>query len=704
MEAYRRQGLFKSQGLQSSSDKPLGPHVYAIADLAYRQMMREGTERKPQAVLISGESGAGKTESTKIVMLYLTTLGSASMGSSTAGEGSLTSSSGGEANLDIMDRVLQSNPILEAFGNARTLRNDNSSRFGKFIELGFSRSGQLLGAKVDTYLLEKVRLGFHASGERNYHIFYQVVRGATPEQHAKFHFNEGHTGGLELANYFHYTGQGGAPQLREFTDEEGLAYTIKAMKKMNWPQEKIDNVLSLVAGLLHLGQVTFAAGEVNGEESSEIEDDKILGYAAELIGVDLDAIRSALTQRIMEARGERMTLVLNCARALDARDALTKTIYGALFLWVVKQVNECIIWSNDRDKVNSVGVLDIFGFESFAVNSFEQLCINFTNEALQQQFNKFIFKMEQAEYEREKIEWAFIDFPDNQDCLDLIQSRPHGILAMLDDECRLPKGSDRNWANRLYKMHLDGKKNQATVEGEEEPRFIASAIQKSKAMFCIRHFAGVVAYSSETGFLEKNKDEIPLAAKALFETAPNQLVRDIYALQLGSSEVKSVTASGKKATKTRTVGAQFKDQLLDLMKKVETTEPHYIRCLKPNDKAKPKLLVRSRLTEQLRYGGVLEAVRVARMGYPVRLAHADFFTRYRVLLPSSDLPWTVDESNISPQSLCTQLVDSILKDGEESHEEKYSKNNSIALRIRLRQKALVCIFFSLLIVFSSCKN
>ena len=233
--------------------------------------------QKPQAVLISGESGAGKTESTKIVMLYLTTLGSALVDTSNDEEdkkdGSPGDNDSGKA--DIMERVLQSNPILEAFGNAKTLRNDNSSRFGKFIELGFSRSGQLLGAKVDTYLLEKVRLGFHASGERNYHIFYQLLRGASPEQHSRFHFNEGHTGGLELTNFFHYTGQGGAPHLREFTDEEGLAYTIKAMKKMQWSEEKIDKVLSLVAGLLHLGQVSFVPGEVNGEESSEVIDDAL---------------------------------------------------------------------------------------------------------------------------------------------------------------------------------------------------------------------------------------------------------------------------------------------------------------------------------------------------------------------------------------------------------------------------------------------
>jgi len=371
----------------------LGPHVYAIADLAYRQMM--APERISQSILISGESGAGKTESTKIVMLYLTTLGTSH--SDDAKEEKM-------GDMSTMERVLQSNPILETFGNARTLRNDNSSRFGKFIELGFSRGGTLLGAKVQTYLLEKVRLGFHASGERNYHIFYQLLRGATDEQKKRYNFHDGDTHGLELSNYYHYTGQGGAPNLREFTDEEGLKYTMKAMRSIGWDAVKIDKVLSLIAGLLHLGQVNFDSVEnEGGQEVAAIANDTDLKSAASLLGVDERMLRSALTERILVTRGEAITIQVAPEKAADSRDALTKTIYGALFLWVVSEVNNSIIWKNESEVRSSTGVLDIFGFECFAVNSFEQLCINYTNEALQQQFNKFIFKMEQLEYEREKI-------------------------------------------------------------------------------------------------------------------------------------------------------------------------------------------------------------------------------------------------------------------------------------------------------------
>jgi myosin-5 len=560
-----------------------------------------------------------------------------------------------------MERVLQSNPILEAFGNAKTLRNDNSSRFGKFIELGFNRAGILQGARVQTYLLEKVRIGYHASGERNYHIFYQLLRGATDEQHKKYGFHDGLTGGLELSNYFHLTGQGGAPQLREFSDEDGLKYTLKSMRSMGWDDGKIDHVLSIIAGILHLGQVKFEGTmDASGQEIATIADEKTVADAAELLGVDLDKLVTALTIRIVVARNDRIRANLTPHQAADARDALAKTVYGAVFLWVVSEVNNCIKWENDKDIRSSAGVLDIFGFESFAVNSFEQLCINFTNEALQQQFNRFIFKLEQEEYEREQIDCAFIEFPDNQDCLDTIQARPKGILALLDDECKLgQRGNDKNWANKLNQTYLP-EKNQ---EVSDNTRYSATKMQQVKGVFCVRHFAGPVAYTAETNFLEKNRDEIPLTAQSLFEEDSSDLMKEIYAVQKKQSEDSGSDKGGP--AKQKTVAQQFKVQLDSLIAMIETTDPHYIRCLKPNDAAKPKLLTRKRLTEQLRYGGVLEAVRVARMGYPVRLDHAGFFKRYRMLLPSvpeSVLPWSMDDHN-DPQTLCVKFMDTLLAEG-----------------------------------------
>jgi len=622
-------------------------------------MMAE--ERKSQSILISGESGAGKTETTKIVMLYLTTLGTPEDSSGPNVEVGVEEVHDSNEKLSIMERVLQSNPILEAFGNAKTLRNDNSSRFGKFIELGFNRAGILQGAKVQTYLLEKVRIGFHASGERNYHIFYQLLRGATEEQHHKYCFHDGLTGGLELANYFHLTGQGGAPTLREFTDEEGLKYTLKSMRSMGWDEGKIDMVLSIVAGILHLGQVKFESKMSDGgQEVAQIADEKTVADAAKLLGVDLEKLTTALTVRIIVTRGDEIRIDLAPDKAQDARDALAKTVYGALFLWVVKEVNNCIMWENDKDIRSSAGVLDIFGFESFAINSFEQLCINFTNEALQQQFNKFIFKLEQEEYERENISWAFISFPDNQDCLDTIISRPQGILTMLDDECKLgQRGSDRNWVKRLNDTYIP-ERNQ---EVSDNTRYSATKMQQVKGIFCVRHFAGNVAYTAETSFLEKNRDEIPLTAQTLFEEDSSDLIKEIYNIQLSASEDTSASAKSGPA-KSKTVSQQFKAQLTSLIEMIETTDPHYIRCLKPNDAAKPKLMTRKRLTEQLRYGGVLEAVRVARMGYPVRMDHGGFFKRYRMLLPSvgeDRLPWSAEDQD--PQQLSEKLLDIVLEEG-----------------------------------------
>jgi len=654
-EAYRQEGLFKSQGM-GTPGSGLEPHIYAVADRSYRQMMQE--QRRSQSILISGESGAGKTESTKIVLKYLTTLGNM---------GLAENEDSGE--MSVMEKVLQSNPVLEAFGNARTLRNDNSSRFGKFIELGFTRAGHLIGAKVQTYLLEKVRLAFHGSGERNYHIFYQILRGATEEDKKRFEFNEGDTGGMELPMYYHFTGQGGAPHLREQSDEDELVETIKAMNNLGWSQETIDAVMAICAGIIHLGQIQFnkKTDEESGLEVADIEEDKSVPLCARLLGVEEEKLKEALTERLLVARGQEIKTKLTIDASRDARDALAKTVYGALFLWVVEQVNKSIMWENDDDVRSSVGVLDIFGFECFATNSFEQLCINFTNEALQQQFNKFIFKLEQEEYEAESIEWAFISFPDNQDCLDTIQKPKVGILAMLDEECRLPKGSDRNFCKRLCDRYLP-EKNQTT---SDNTRFISSKIQQSKGMFCVRHFAGVVEYNAITNFMEKNKDEIPLTAQNMFETAPSQLLKDVYNAQKIEAEGRKPAESNKPGRKpaSKTVSQQFKEQLNSLIESVSKTDPHYIRCLKPNDAAKANMLTRKRLTEQLRSGGVLEAVRVARAGYPVRLIHDHFFQRYRMLLPqvSGDkLPWNLEGQ--AAQVLCVKLVDAVLADGAKNQE------------------------------------
>lgn len=633
--------------------------------------------RKSQSILISGESGAGKTESTKFVMRYLTTLGSESVDSDSKEED--------KEEISMMDRVLQSNPILEAFGNARTVWNNNSSRFGKFIELGFSHDGgHLLGAKIQTYLLEKVRVSNHASGERNYHIFYQLLRGASDEQKKDFGFDQEVTNGMDIAEYYHFTGQGGAPALLERADEDGLQRTLNAMESLGWDRSKTNAVLSIIAGLLHLGQITFDGIESGGQEIAQLSDIHNVSLVASHLGFSEEKLKIALTARLLTTRGEAITVNLSPEQALVSRDALAKHIYGVLFLWLVSEVNKSIIWKNSHKVKSSIGVLDIFGFECFSVNSFEQLCINYINEALQQQFNNFVFKSEQVEYSKEGIQCDFISFPDNKDCLNMIQDKPYGILAMLDDECRLgTRGNNKKWAARLYKQYLGGKDQ---VESDNK-RFKATAIMKSRSSFCIKHFAGSVEYTATTDFLGKNRNEVSASARSLFESSQSWLNKEIYAIH------KLETGQSKKGQRTgsKTVSQQFKEQLMHLTKKIESTEPHYIRCLKPNDAAKPNILMRRRLSEQLRYGGVLEAMRVARLGFPVRFTHTVFLQRYSVMIPicaEEEVNWQVD--GIKGQTVCVHLVNRFLekKKIEYNIRDKSLRNEELKRSEKIRRMQL----------------
>jgi myosin-5 len=503
-----------------------------------------------------------------------------------------------------MDKVLQSNPILEAFGNARTIRNDNSSRFGKFIEMHFNKRAALIGASIRTYLLEKVRLPTHAENERNFHIFYQMCSGASDEERIRWR--------LRPLQDYHYTNQGECYTLRHVRDEDEWPATRQAMRTLNFSENDTEALLSCTAGLLQLGQVRFqpdADGE-GAEIDSTPESMEALRHGAELCGLQIEALRRAMLVKTMEMRGELFTMKLRPGPAADARDALAKALYGRLFDWIVQMINTSIQCERREIKAD-ISVLDIFGFECFKNNSFEQLCINYTNETLQQQFNQFVFKMEQEEYSRENIQWSFIEFPDNQDCLDLVEHRTNGIFAILDDECRLPKGSDDKFAARLYKAL------------EDHPRFFADVKQRRDHRFCVNHYAGRVEYNTST-FMDKNKDQLPKEASTLFGSATFDLVRRVF------SDAVSEMAS-RKQPGLRSVGLQFKDSLHQLMEKIYSNKPHYIRCLKPNDENSAEQFWRVRVCEQLRYGGVLEAVRVARSGFPVRLAHNQFYSTYRML-------------------------------------------------------------------------
>ncbi|CAM9590046.1 unnamed protein product [Ectocarpus fasciculatus] len=647
---YFNMGYMRQQGIEPP--QALGPHVFAIADSAYRDMMKgihagksAGMGPVNQSILISGESGAGKTESTKFVMRYLTTVGN--------GEDGVELEKG-----SIMDRVLQSNPILEAFGNARTIRNDNSSRFGKFIELMFNKRGNLLGAGIETYLLEKVRIPTQAENERNFHIFYQMCKGGDDEERERWE--------LQGPEEYHFVNQGDCYDLRKVEDEDEFVHTKAALTTMGFEASSIQTIFDIMAGLIHLGELEFEANEEDEAAmlSDEEENQECMARVCRLCYLPEEGLLRALTSKTIEVgpRKEKTTIKLKDHQAYDARDALAKAFYGQLFNWLVATINSHI--NCDRKEVKaSVGVLDIFGFECFEHNSFEQLCINYTNETLQQQFNQFVFKMEQKEYSKEGIEWSFVEFPDNQDCLDLIEGKKKGLLTMLDDECRMGiRGTDANYASRLYKEHA------------ETERFEADSAMRTKLCFAVKHYAGQVEYHVET-FCDKNKDELPKESDELFASSANDFVVNLFA----PAGAKKAKTKGKKPAAPKpkkdasgvaglkpTVGTQFKDQLHNLMDMIRDTRPHYIRCIKPNDNAEPDEVSRVRVMEQLRYGGVLEAVRVARSGYPVRLPHKDFYVRYRCLISlnkkvkKSRYPLRLKGGTAMAQKMCKDLVKHVL--------------------------------------------
>ena len=640
------------------------PHIYAIAADAYRSMMRaanaavvkkqrvdrpqQQSSQPPtqnQSILVSGESGAGKTVTTKIIMRYLATL---SQRSHAAG--------GQEQRANIESQVLQSNPILESFGNARTVRNDNSSRFGKFIEIQFHPSGCLVSASIETYLLEKVRLIFQAPGERNYHIFYELLAGLSSRERTDLQL------GRMTAHDFRMTAISGTFDRRDGVDDRDSYRELRdALDTVGFSRQEQTDLFTVASAVLHASNLTFchpreyeSNDDRNHQRHHHGDDDASaldvsnpsLRAAVELLGVRVGDLNEALCRVAIEARGEILYKNMSVQQAQKATEALIKMTYGALFTYIVRRVNGSIdtraaspatgaapydLDAQQPLPTASIGVLDIFGFESFDVNSFEQLCINYCNEALQQQFNRFVFKLEQLEYQREGIEWSFISFPDNQDVLDLIEKKHEGILSVLDEQCRLPRCTDSSFARSIYEKCGD------------HPRFEATRTQQGEMTFSIQHYAGLVQYDTN-GFLEKNKDELPKETIDLLKSSTNSFIAQLgFELdEAGSPSSTSATsrtpASQKKVLNRassslmrESVGSQFSSQLRELRTRIETTEPHYVRCLKPNDDLVPHQFNALVIADQLRCAGVLEAIRVSRVGFPHRYYHDHFVQRYFVL-------------------------------------------------------------------------
>ncbi|KAG4197582.1 hypothetical protein ERO13_A05G032500v2 [Gossypium hirsutum] len=558
----------------------LSPHVFAVADVAYKAMMNEG---KSNSILVSGESGAGKTETTKMLMRYLAYLGGRS----------------GVEGRTVEQQVLESNPVLEAFGNAKTVRNNNSSRFGKFVEIQFDKNGRISGAAVRTYLLERSRVCQISNPERNYHCFY-LLCAAPPEVREKFKLGD--------PKSFHYLNQSSCYALDGVDDAQEYLTTIRAMDIVGISEEEQEAIFCVVAAILHLGNIEFAKGA--DVDSSVIKDEKSrfhLNMTAELLKCDIKSLENALIKRVMVTPEEIITRTLDPVAAVGSRDALSKTIYSRLFDWLVDKINFSI--GQDPNSKQLIGVLDIYGFESFKLNSFEQFCINFTNEKLQQHFNQHVFKMEQEEYTKEEINWSYIEFVDNQDVLDLIEKKPGGIIALLDEACMFPKSTHETFAQKLFQTFKNNK------------RFIKPKL--SRTSFTISHYAGEVTYLADL-FLDKNKDYVVAEHQDLLTASKCSFVASLFPPPAEESS---------KSSKFSSIGSRFKLQLQSLMETLNSTEPHYIRCVKPNNVLKPAIFENANIIQQLRCGGVLEAIRISCAGYPTRRTFYEFLHRFGVLAP-----------------------------------------------------------------------
>ncbi|CAI9727339.1 myosin-VIIa-like isoform X1 [Octopus vulgaris] len=580
---YQVLSIYTPEIIQMYRDKKIGelsPHIFAIADNSYFSMKRY---QQDQCVIISGESGAGKTESTKLILQFLAAI---------SGQHSW-----------IEQQILEANPIMEAFGNAKTIRNDNSSRFGKYIDIHFNSTGSIEGARIDQYLLEKSRIVNQAPDERNYHIFYCMLAGMSSAEKAQFELTD-------AKNYYYLT-QGKSLVCEGRDDAKEYANIRSAMKVLMFKDNEVVEILKILASLLHLGNIRYNAIQVNNIDASEILDIAHVKKAAQMLGVDSQSLIDALTTRTIFTRGDSVTSTMGTAASVDVRDAFVKGIYGRMFVWIVDKINEAIYKPtiSPSHYRTSIGVLDIFGFENFDHNSFEQMCINYANENLQQFFVQHIFKLEQEEYNSEGINWQHIEFVDNQDALDLIAVKPMNLISLIDEESKFPKGTDSTLLSKLHQQHGN---NSNYLRAKSEISMV----------FGLNHFAGVVFYDTR-GFLEKNRDTFSVDLIHLIQTSSNAFLTDLF--------VSEVTMGNETRKRAPTLGAQFKKSLDSLMRTLSSCQPFFVRCIKPNDYKKPHMFDRTLCCRQLRYSGMMETIRIRRAGYPIRHLFKDFVDRYRVL-------------------------------------------------------------------------
>jgi myosin-5 len=601
-------------------------------------------DQKNQTIVVSGESGAGKTVSAKYIMRYFATRESPDNPGKRRGK--IDSMSETE------EQILATNPIMEAFGNAKTTRNDNSSRFGKYIEIMFNKQTDIIGAKIRTYLLERSRLVFQPLKERNYHIFYQLVAGATDAEREEL--------SLKPVEEFSYLNQGSAPVIDGMDDKAEFEATKASLTKIGVPSDTQSQIFRLLAALLHMGDVKISATRT---DSNLAPDEPALIKACGLLGIDANNFAKWTVKKQLITRGEKIVSNLTQQQAIVVRDSVAKFIYSSLFDWLVERTNESLATEEVLSHAHSfIGVLDIYGFEHFAKNSFEQFCINYANEKLQQEFNAHVFKLEQEEYVREQIDWTFIDFADNQPCIDLIEGKL-GILSLLDEESRLPMGSDEQFVTKLH-HNYSGDKHKFY----KKPRF-------GKSAFTVCHYAVDVTYESD-GFIEKNRDTVPDEHMEVLKASSNKFLLEVLdvAAQIREKETTpaasakpgaAVSAGRRMATNRKpTLGGIFKSSLIELMQTINSTDVHYIRCIKPNEAKSAWQFDGPMVLSQLRACGVLETVRISCAGYPTRWTYEEFAMRYYMLVPSSG--WTPEIRHMA-----TAILKKALGDGKNDGTDKY---------------------------------
>nr|XP_042697191.1 myosin-1B isoform X3 [Chrysemys picta bellii] len=579
------------------------PHIFSISDNAYQFML---TDRENQSILITGESGAGKTVNTKRVIQYFATI---------AVSGEKKKDEPGKMHGTLEDQIISANPLLEAFGNAKTVRNDNSSRFGKFIRIHFGTTGKLASADIETYLLEKSRVTFQLKAERSYHIFYQIMSNKKPELIEMLLIS---TNPYD----FPFVSQGEIT-VASIDDQEELIATDSAIDILGFNSDEKMAIYKLTGAVMHYGNMKFK--QKQREEQAEPDGTEVADKAAYLMGLNSADLLKALCYPRVKVGNEYVTKGQTVQQVHNSVGALAKAVFEKMFLWMVIRINQQLDTKQPRQYF--IGVLDIAGFEIFDYNSLEQLCINFTNEKLQQFFNHHMFVLEQEEYKKEGIEWEFIDFGmDLAACIELIE-KPMGIFSILEEECMFPKATDVSFKNKLYDQHL-GKSNNF-----QKPK---PAKGKAEAHFALMHYAGTVDYNI-TGWLEKNKDPLNETVIGLYQKSSLKTLALLFAAYGGDAESGGGGKKGgkKKGSSFQTVSALFRENLNKLMSNLKSTHPHFVRCLIPNETKTPGAMEHDLVLHQLRCNGVLEGIRICRKGFPSRVIYADFKQRYRILNASA---------------------------------------------------------------------